>query len=43
MPAKFTLNRIMGGQNAVRFAALLGVERVMRRREPVLTTNEDNA
>jgi len=40
MPAKFALNRIMGGQNAVRFAALLGVEKVMRRRELMTAPDE---
>ena len=32
-PQKFMLNRIVGGRDAARFAGLLGVESVMKRRE----------
>lgn len=32
-PAKFMLNRIMGGRDAVKLAGLVGVDRIMKRRE----------
>ncbi|MEV8168845.1 hypothetical protein AB0O70_13035 [Microbacterium paraoxydans] len=32
-PAKFTLNRVMGGRDVARFAGLIGVDKIMRRRD----------
>lgn len=32
-PAKFTLNRVMGGRDVARFAGLVGIDKVMRRRD----------
>ncbi|WP_216353887.1 hypothetical protein [Microbacterium sp. LEMMJ01] len=37
-PAKFTLNRIIGGRDAARFAGILGMRGVMRTRETPDTT-----
>lgn len=42
MPSKFTLNRVIGGPDAARFAALFGVENVMRRRESMIALDEES-
>jgi hypothetical protein len=45
-PPKFALNRFMGGNEAARFAGLVGVDAVMRTRDPLEPTegaNEDVA
>ncbi|MFD6699820.1 MULTISPECIES: hypothetical protein [unclassified Microbacterium] len=43
MPSKFALNRIMGGPDALRFAALLGVEKVIKTRDPLTAIPEESA
>lgn len=43
IPSQFRLNRIIGGRDAVKFAAMLGVESVMKRRETVIPAQLDDA